>query len=97
MDSSLPCSSVHGILQARILEWVAMPSSRGSFQPRDGTMSLMSPALAGRSFTNSATWEAHYILGVGVLNLRKQKFFLLKSLNIIDLFNSKAEEGNLRV
>ena len=32
-----PGSSVHGILQARILEWVAMPSSRGSFQPRDPT------------------------------------------------------------
>ena len=31
MDCSLPGSSVHGILQARILEWVAMPSSRGSF------------------------------------------------------------------
>ena len=30
-------SSVHGILQARILEWVAMPSSRGSSQPRDQT------------------------------------------------------------
>ena len=28
---------VHGILQARILEWVAFPSSRGSSQPRDGT------------------------------------------------------------
>ena len=37
MDCSLPDSSVHGILQARILEWVAMPSSRGSFQPRDRT------------------------------------------------------------
>ena len=37
MDSSLPGSSVHGILQAGILEWVAMPSSRGSSQPRDGT------------------------------------------------------------
>ena len=30
MDCSLPGSSVHGILQARVLEWVAMPSSRGS-------------------------------------------------------------------
>ena len=38
MDCSLPDSSVHGILQTRILEWVAMPSSRGS-----------SPALAGGS------------------------------------------------
>ena len=34
MDYSSPGSSVHGILQARILEWVAMPSSRGSPQPR---------------------------------------------------------------
>ena len=35
IDSSSSGSSVHGILQARILEWVAMPSSRGSSQPRD--------------------------------------------------------------
>ena len=35
MDHSPPGSSVHGILQARILEWVAMPSSRGSSQPRE--------------------------------------------------------------
>ena len=37
MDCSPPGSSVHGILQARILEWVAMPSSRGSSKPRDQT------------------------------------------------------------
>ena len=37
MDCSPPGSSVHGILQAKILEWVVMPSSRGSFQPRDRT------------------------------------------------------------
>ena len=37
MSCSLPGSSVHGILQARILEWVAIPFSRGSSQPRDGT------------------------------------------------------------
>ena len=37
MDCSPPSSSGHGILQARILEWVAMLSSRGSFQPRDWT------------------------------------------------------------
>ena len=35
IDCSLPGSSVHGILQARILEWVAIPFSGGSFQPRD--------------------------------------------------------------
>ena len=37
MDCNPPGSSVHGILQARILEWVAMPSSRGSSGPRDRT------------------------------------------------------------
>ena len=37
MDWSPPGSSVHGILQARILEWVAVPFSRGSFHPRDQT------------------------------------------------------------
>jgi len=37
MDCSLPGSSVHGIFQARILEWVGMPFSRGSSQTRDGT------------------------------------------------------------
>ena len=41
MDSSLPDSSVHGILQARILEWVASSFSRGSSRPRDGTGSSM--------------------------------------------------------
>ena len=37
MDCSLPASSVQEIIQARLLEWGAMPSSRGSFQPRDQT------------------------------------------------------------
>ena len=37
MDCSPPDSSVHGIFQARILEWVATASSRGSSRPRDGT------------------------------------------------------------
>ena len=37
MDYNLPGSSVHGILQARILEWVAIPFSRGSSHPKDWT------------------------------------------------------------
>ena len=37
MNCSLTGSSVHGILQAKILEWIAMPSSRESSQPRDST------------------------------------------------------------
>ena len=35
VDYSPPGSSVHGILQVRMLEWIAMPSSMGSSQPRD--------------------------------------------------------------
>ena len=45
---SLPGSSVHGILQTRILEWVALPFSRGSSQPRDPTQVL---CTAGGFFT----------------------------------------------
>ena len=49
MDYSLPGSSVHGILQARILEWVAISFSRGSSQPRNRTQVSY---IAGRFFTN---------------------------------------------
>ena len=47
--------TVHGILQARILEWVAFPFSRGSSQPRDQTQVF---CLAGRFLTSRATREA---------------------------------------
>ena len=53
MDCSLPGSTVHGILQARILEWVAMLSLQGD--PANSGVkpeSLTSPALAGRFFTS---------------------------------------------
>ena len=49
---------VHGILQARILEWVAMPSFRGLSNPGIQLTSLMFPALAGMFFTTNASWEA---------------------------------------
>ena len=48
IDSSPPGSSVHGILQARILEWVAIPFSRGSSRPRDQTQIS---CIAGGFFT----------------------------------------------
>ena len=47
MNCSLPGSSIHGIFQARVLEWVAIAFSRGSSQPRDQT--LVSH-IAGRCF-----------------------------------------------
>ena len=54
----LPGSSVHGISQARILEWVTMSSSRGSSWPGIEPVSSVSPALAGGFVMISATWEA---------------------------------------
>ena len=48
---------VHGILQARILEWIAMPFSRRSSQPGMEPRSLMSPALAG-GLSSTSTWGA---------------------------------------
>ena len=50
MDCSPPGSSVQGILQARTLEWVAMPFSRGSSRPRDRTCVSCSSCIAGRFF-----------------------------------------------
>ena len=47
IDCSPPDSSAHGILQARILEWVAIPFSRKSSQPRD---QIWMPCIAGRFF-----------------------------------------------
>ena len=57
MDCSPPGSSVHGILQTRILECIVMTSSKGSSQPRIESMSLTSPALVSQFFTTSTTWE----------------------------------------
>ena len=48
MDCSLPNSSVHRVLHARILEWVAIPFSRGSSQPRDQTQILYLLSHHGR-------------------------------------------------
>ena len=59
MDYNLPGSSVHGILQGRILEWVAIPHPRDLPDLGIEPTSLMSPALAGGFFIPSATCEVH--------------------------------------
>ena len=64
VDCSPPGSSVHGILQARILEWVAISFSRGSSQPRDQTQVSH---IAGRHFNLCATREAEYIVYIQLL------------------------------
>ena len=56
MNCSPPDSTVRGILQTKILEWIAMPPPGDLPDPG---MEAMSLASAGRFFTSSATWEAH--------------------------------------
>ena len=51
VEHSLPGSSLHGTIQARILEWVAMPSSRGSSWPRDQPRDSCGSCISGRFFT----------------------------------------------
>ena len=58
VDCSPPGSSIHGILQARILEWVAISFSRGSSQPSD---QIQVSHIAGRRFNLWATREAQVI------------------------------------
>ena len=69
MDDSPPGSSVHRIIPTKILEWVAMPPSRGSSWPRGWTcFSYVYLHWAGEFFTTSATWEAGTCVG-HVLNV----------------------------
>ena len=58
MDHNLPGSSVHGIFQARVLEWVTISFSRGFSWARDRTQVSRN---AGRHFTIWATWETHWV------------------------------------
>ena len=70
---NLTDSTVHGILQARTLEWAAFPFSRGSSQPRDGTQVSR---IAGGLFTSWAMWEA----AVGSLSLLQWIFLTQESI-----------------
>ena len=76
MDCSPPGSSIHGIFQARVLEWVAISFSRGSSWPRDRTWVS---STAGRRFTIWASREALYL---GIKNLANNSF--VSSLKLTD-------------
>ena len=58
MDCGPPGSSVHGILQARIMEWVAMPSSRGSSWHRNRTCFSCVSCIGRQILSHCATWVA---------------------------------------
>ena len=77
IDCSLPGSSVHEILQARILEWVAMPSFRGSSLHKDWTHLSYGSCIDRQILYYWATWEAHGIsLDVPSAGLYFVYFFL---------------------
>ena len=59
MDYSLLGSSVYEILQARVLEWVAMPFFRGSSRPRDWIHVSFVSCISRQVLYTNATWEAH--------------------------------------
>ena len=86
MDCSPPGSSVHGILQKRIVDWVAMPSFRGSSQPRDEIHISSSPALASRFFTPSTT--------NGQITTSATQILLLSQIWIYNLFWGIVETNN---
>ena len=62
MDYGPPSSSVHGIFQARTLEWVAISFSRGSSCPRDWTCIFWVSCIDREILYHCATWEAYIVL-----------------------------------
>ena len=100
MDCSPPVSSVHGILQTSILEWIAMPSSRASSWCRDWTCVSYVSCIDRGVFTISTTWKSpsSYVLVVLTFfpfvatPLRVVPAFVLLCLNIpfllLQLFNT---------
>ena len=90
MDCSPPSSSVHGISQARILEWAAISLSRGS----------LSPALTGRFFffTTSTTWEASYEMPPDLLRGETSQYLqfsmsIKNFLKLIHMYISKIKSS----
>ena len=88
MDCSPPGSSVHGILQARILEWVVISFSRGSSPPINQTWVS---CIAGRFFTNWATREAIN----GIFTLKWFSLFSNSIGKVMYKFRSISYFGNL--
>ena len=88
MDHSLPGSSVHEILQARILEWVAISSSRGSSQPEDQT-----PV----SYVSYIGWQIlYYHLGSQRVQ-KKKNFVLLGKLSVQNKVLEEFTEGRIPI
>ena len=82
MDHKAPGSSVNGILQARIPQWVALPSSWGSSQPRAHTSVTGISCIGRQIFYRCTTWEdqecivgSTYLINIGAEISLPQLFF----------------------
>ena len=73
MDCSLPGSSVHGIFQARVPEWVASSFSRRSSQPIDRTWVSH---IVGRCFNNKQSWKT-FFFSLVLLGIKKQRHYIV--------------------
>ena len=87
---SLPVFSVHGILQARTLEWVGIPFSRGSSPPRDWTQASY---IAGRVFTIWATRELNSITQI---KLRRQPLILWISWGLGHIYFQRYDKRTIK-
>ena len=96
MDCSPPASSVHWILQARRLDWVAMTSSKES-SPRQDQTCVYYICIEGKFFTTSATWERLEISS-RKLEIPRENFHAkmgsIKERNVTDL--KEAEDTKKR-
>ena len=97
IDCSLPGSSVHGILQAKILEWVAVPSSRGSSNPG---IEPRSPALQADCLVSEPPGKPKNT-GVGSLSLLQGIFLTQESncglLHCRQILYQLSYQGNLTI
>ena len=74
MDCSPPGSSVHGILQVKILEWVAMPSFRGSSWPRDWTCVSCTGRQILYHWATREARELHQVIEIDILVKKEEKW-----------------------
>ena len=95
VDYSLPGSSVHGILQVRILKWVAIPFSRRSSQPKVQTPVSQ---VAGRFFSVWATREARFIVDTKLICARSSfSYFSWHRRILNDILWGKHNIGGIEI
>ena len=95
MDCSPSGSSVYGILQARILKWVVVPSSKESSWSRNGTHISGISCIASRSFTHWATCEAFIIKYLYTINLMYINWITISCKLFVYQFTKAASRGDL--